>query len=630
MRAEFQVLGPVSLLIGERQIDLGPARQRSFLTALLMEPRQPVTIDTLIDRVWGGSPPAGARNVVYTYIARLRRILAGQTYDGGQPVHIMRNPAGYFLDIAPEQVDLHRFRGLLSQARALPPNSPRRCQVLNEALQLWKGDPLTGVDDEWALRMRQGLRQLKNDALVEWAQAERQAGRGITVIAELRHALLHDPLAELLHEQLIRSLYASGQQAEALRHYERARLLIAEELGTDPAPRLQELHTQILTGTLPDDTAPPAGAAIAPPAPAPASASEPAPAPAPAQASRIPCMLPRDVPAPVGRRTETEAVRAALAPEASGRVVLVGSPGIGKTALAVHIAHRMAAVYPDGQLYLDLQGSTGEPLRTETALSLLLRQLGVAHDPDENPSALVHEYRSGLHGRRVLVVLDDAESERQIQPLLPAERHCGVLVATRRPSLRPVNADVVPVPRLDPAAGLALLENLIGPDRTRDEPDRARRLVDMCEGHPLILRALANRLLARPHTSLARLVRRIEAGEQNLETLSYGSLDICERLTSAYRQLPRPAARLLLALSDAPAVIRPDSTGAHSGVPGAPTDHEELLDVLVEAGFLDVHDAGGPGGPAYRLTGVRRVFVRRVRHLRETAEQRRGDLPEER
>lgn len=243
---EFRILGPVELWICGERVDLGPARQRGVLAALLVEPERPVSIQTLVDRVWGTDPPKEVRNLVYTYITRLRRILRRASRELSVPISVHKEATGYILGISPDQVDLSRFRCLLAHSRSTAAGDPQRRDMLSQALQLWRGQALDGLDGEWAAQFRDSLQQLKLEALADWADAEMHANRAESAIDPLRQALLEDPLAEQLHERLVRALHLNGRNNEALRQFERARTIIADELGTDPSHGLQELHQKLL------------------------------------------------------------------------------------------------------------------------------------------------------------------------------------------------------------------------------------------------------------------------------------------------------------------------------------------------------------------------------------------------
>jgi DNA-binding SARP family transcriptional activator len=245
---EFRVLGPVDLWVADTRVDLGPMKQRTVLAALLVEPGRGVPPETLIGRVWDGSPPATVRNVMYTYVARLRRILAPAAALSGERVELRRRaPGGYRLDVDPDRVDMHRFRRLLGQARATPEGGDgERAALLESALGLWRGTPLAGLPGSWAERVRDGLRRQRLELLVEWADVEMRLGRPAAVIEELRAALVEHPLSEPLAGRLMRSLYQAGRGAEALECYAVARRRIVERVGAEPGLPLRRIHAAIL------------------------------------------------------------------------------------------------------------------------------------------------------------------------------------------------------------------------------------------------------------------------------------------------------------------------------------------------------------------------------------------------
>lgn len=553
---------------------------------------------------------------MYTYIARLRRVLESANPDGGNPIRLVRDSSGYRLDVTPGHIDLHRFRDQLARARAMDPGDPQRCRVLGQALELWKGEALAGLENEWAARLRHSLQQLKNDALAEWAEAELHAGRSVTVISELRYALLQEPLAELLHEQLIRALLHSGQQAEALSQYERARRVIADELGSDPGPGLRELHRQVLAGSAPapDSVRKRVAAVAAVRHTAPAEQRVPRPREA---AAHGPNLLPGNVADISGRANYVDLIHRMLTGKRSrpAALVLVGGAGVGKSALAMNVARGLGAHYPDGTLFLDLRGGSDRPLHAAAAVVRLLRALGADADEGRDLDELASLYQSRLRGKRVLLVLDDAADEGQILPLLSNEPGCGVLVTSRHPSLRPVGAQVLPVAPLSADDGLQLLRDLLGEQRVRAEPVAARELVALCEGLPLPLRAISNRLLARPHWSLQITVERALDEERRLDTLSYGSLDYGERLTSVYRQLTPLASQFLRRLGCRPAS---DSVSAEQVMSGLSVEEaEEVLEQLVDAHLLDVTEVDSRGTVHYRIHGLRWIFARKMAELEE-------------
>jgi DNA-binding SARP family transcriptional activator/tetratricopeptide (TPR) repeat protein len=324
---EFQLLGPVEARVGGHDVDVGPPQRRAVLAALLTDADHPVTTEALIDRVWGDTPPVAAAASLYSHIARLRGVMArttgpGTAGTGGTPPRLVRCAGGYVLRVAPDQVDLHRFRHLVDQARDR--TGPERVEVLRQACALWRGEPLAGTAGAWAERMRSSWRQAYLDASVAWAHAEVEAGNYAAVTARLPDLVGEHPLVEPLATALMRALSASGRTPEALACYAALRQRLVEELGTDPGPEAQRLHEAILRGDLERPHPSDPGHSTA----------------RPRHAEPVAPM--------VGRTAELTVLDHALDRLATARphgphthvVEIVGEPGIGKTCLLAELAHR--------------------------------------------------------------------------------------------------------------------------------------------------------------------------------------------------------------------------------------------------------------------------------------------------
>jgi DNA-binding SARP family transcriptional activator len=266
---ELRLLGEVELWAADQLLDVGAPRLQAVLVALAVDAGRPVAIETLIGRVWGDTPPVEVRNVLYSYLSRIRRLLRqASTITGETAVRIERRHAGYALDIEPDLVDLHRFQRLVEQG------SDRRCgddaqaDALAEALALWRGTPLAGLPGEWAAQVRDSWSRRRLDAVVQWAQVELRIGRPAAVITTLPDLAAEYPLVEPLETLLMRALCAAGRSAEALERYSAVRRRLADELGTDPGPELRGLHQAVLHGELPPPPPDPVIAAVRTPTPA--------------------------------------------------------------------------------------------------------------------------------------------------------------------------------------------------------------------------------------------------------------------------------------------------------------------------------------------------------------------------
>ncbi|MET7473011.1 tetratricopeptide repeat protein [Streptomyces sp. NPDC005648] len=245
---QLRLLGPVELELRGRMEELGPPQRRTVVAALAVDAGRPVPVDVLTERIWGAAPPPGARRALYAHIARIRRVCERTGDAGEEPLRLLRRSGGYQLEAGQDQVDLHRFRRLDELARR--PGQPAGTQVslLREALALWRGEPLTGLDGPWAERVRQAWHRRRVDAAVLLAEVELREGDPAAVVQPLTELQGEYPLAEPLAEVLMRALHAVGDSAGALRCFAEIRQRLAEELGADPGERLGGTHAAILRG----------------------------------------------------------------------------------------------------------------------------------------------------------------------------------------------------------------------------------------------------------------------------------------------------------------------------------------------------------------------------------------------
>lgn len=477
--ATINLLGEVTATAGGRPAELGGARQRCVLAALAVDAGRVVPVDRLVERVWAPDVPRRARETLHSYVSRLRQALSGDS--------IVRRAGGYVLTI--EETDLRQFRDLCARARS----GAHAAQLLTEALGLWHGEALTGLDSEWALAERDRLHQERLAAEHELVDVRLRMGQGEELLIELSTRAAAHPLDERVAGQYLLALSRAGRAADALAHYRRFRERLVTELGIDPGAALRELHQQILRG---------AGPA--------ADAADPAAVPVETGPVVVPRQLPA-APAPfVGRRAELDRLDA-VQQDLSATVVIsaiAGAGGIGKTWLALHWAHQYVDKFADGQLFVDLRGFSpeGPPMAPEMALRGFLDALGV--EPQRVPvdahaqSAL---FRSLVAGKRMLLVLDNAVDTSQVTPLLPGSDTCTVVVTSRNrlPGLitghgaRHMLLDV-----LSDAEARALLTNRLG--ARADDPATAD-LITLCGGFPLALSIVAAHAHLHPDLPLADL-----------------------------------------------------------------------------------------------------------------------------
>jgi DNA-binding SARP family transcriptional activator/Tfp pilus assembly protein PilF len=567
---EFGVLGPVEVWVDGRPTNAGHARQRAVLAVLLLDAGRAVPLEVLIDRVWDENPPRSVRNVVYGYVARLRALLASGQDPG---VGLSRRTGGYLLDAGLDQVDLGRFRRLVTQARAAG-DDDSSATTLGEALALWRGPALAGLDSPWLNAMRATLELERAGATADLNEIRLRRGEHGALAGELAALATAAPADERLIGQLMLALYRSGRQADALRWYEQTRRHLAGELGADPGLQLAALHQQILRADPRLATPPEAVRTAAPPR-----------------------ELPADVSAFTGRTTELRQLDELLAGGAAhgGRAgaavisAVSGTAGVGKTALAVHWAHQAADRFPDGQLYVNLRGyDPARPMTAADALAGFLRTLGVP-GPDIPPGEgeRAARYRSLLAGRQMLVVLDNAGDAEQVRPLLPGTPGCGVVVTSRdsmpglvaRDGAARLDLDLLP---LDEAVGL--LRGLIG-ERAEADPHAAAALAEHCCRLPLALRVAAELAVARPAIPVSGLVAELTDQQRRLDLLDAdGDPRTAVRtvFSWSYQHLEPGAARAfgLAGLHPGPDV---DSYAAAALTGTTPGQARQTLDALARA-----------------------------------------------
>ncbi|MFJ9948602.1 AfsR/SARP family transcriptional regulator [Kitasatospora sp. NPDC091207] len=589
------------------ELPLGSPQQRSLLLALLFRSGRHVSGAQLIDDLWGDEPPARATGVIRTYVHRLRRVLGAEalTSVGG----------GYLLAVG-GGLDTGRCEALVGEARALRADGrhPEAAAALRAALALWRGEPVSGLPGPYAQRQRREWDERRLAVTESCLEAEVDGGRWAESVAELSAAVEEHPLRERLSELLMLALFRSGRQAEALAVYRAADRRLRAELGVGAGPGLRDLHARILSadGTL----AAPAGRAAVPAPPEPAA---PAAGPDPAS-TLIPAQLPATTADFTGRQAEAEALRAALREPGSVPVAAVaGMGGVGKTALAVHVAHGLAAEFPDGQLYLDLHGADGRPTRPEEALAVFLRSFGVVGEAI--PAGLAERsarYRSLLSGRRVLVLLDNARDAEQVRPLLPGSAGCSVLVTSRTRLGALPNARFAELPVLPAEEAVTLLTRVVGAERVAAEEEAARELVRLCGRLPLAVRILAARLACRPGWTIARLLAKLTGDRYRLDALRSGDLAVESSFRFGYDQLDSEQARAfrLLAVPEVPD-LSPAAVAAVLDLPEPAA--VELAECLVDCSMLEV--SAHPDH--YRYHDLLRAFAQRVgqRVAQEGAEE---------
>lgn len=528
----FGVLGVVQARVAGEAIDVGQPRQRSVLAALLVDVNQVVPIDELVDRVWGEQPPTRAKHALYSHLSRLRHVV---TPAGAA---LTRQAGGYLLTADPASVDLHLFRELCARSRA----GGHQLDAVDQALALWRGRASEGLDTPWFSEVARRLDQERVAAELHRNDLLLRLGLHADRFADLDATATAYPLDERAAGQVLLAWYRRGRQADALAHYRVIHARLAEELGTEPGPPLRELHRRILAGD-------------------PLLVSD----------RPVPRQLPAVAPHFVGRAAEL----AELDRHDTPLVVIVGTGGAGKTALALRWAHDNADRFPDGQMYADLRGfdPTSEPVSPEIVVRGFLEALGVpVHSVPSGVEEAGALFRSVLADRRALVVLDNAADAAQVLPLLPGGAHCLTLVTSRDRMCSLVakqGADHLGVGVLTEPESVALLGERLGRGRVDAEPDAVTELVARSARLPLALSVVAARAAVNRSFSLRALADELRDEHERLDVLD-AMLDVRAVFSCSYRVLSPDAGRLFRLLGRHPGVdVDVHAAASTAGLPVA-------------------------------------------------------------
>ncbi|MEV4362409.1 BTAD domain-containing putative transcriptional regulator [Nonomuraea sp. NPDC049625] len=601
----FAVLGPVRAWRDGQELDLGTPLQRSILGMLLLREGHAVTPNEMIDAVWGEDAPPRALGALRTYVSRLRTVLEPDRPARSRPELLTSIGRGYALRLPDGSLDLVRFeRGVQDSESARKGGRLREAaEGLREALSLFEGEPLAGTVGPYSEHQRDRLVERRISVVETLMDVDLELGDHAKVVSELIALTADHPLREKLRAQLMLAYYRCGRQGDALNVFTETREALVEELGIEPGPELAALHQRILAAD------PTLAAAEVP-------AEEPVEEPEQRQAPQLP--RPAQLPAAVndftGRKEVAVRLRTLLSAQSSAQSSAEGVPviavsgigGVGKTALAVHVAHLAEDLFPDGQLYADLRGYTDEATVPESALGGFLRALGIPPDivPDGLPERAAL-YRSILADRRILVLLDNARDAEQVSQLLPGSPGCAAIVTSRGkladlPSARLIDLDV-----MEPGEALSLFASVAGAERVSAEHGAAMDVVAACGFLPLAVRIVAARLAARPSWTVASLVPRLADEQRRLDELRVGNLAVEATFALGYGQLAPAQARAfrLLSLSKGPDI----STGAAAAVLSVSQfEAESVLESLVDASLLE---APAPG--RYRFHDLLKLFARR-------------------
>ena len=576
----FGVLGPF-----EARDDSGtplaspPPKQKRLLAVLLASTGGWVSTDRLIDVLWGGDPPRSARSNLHVYVYRLRSALGED--------RIEYRDDGYRLPIGQDETDVGKFETLVAEG------------AHHEALALWRGEPYVGVIDMEIVREEAArLVELRLNVLEARIDDDLDHGLHAQLVPELSTLVAKYPLRERFSGQLMQSLYGAGRASEALEVYSNLRSHMVDELGTEPGKPLRELQQAVLAED-PRLELPPG-------------------ANAPTRA--VPAELPPAIGSFTGRDEELERIGAALTGSRGHSVVNISGPGgIGKSALAVQAAHNIASEFPDGQLYINMQGATPgvRPLDPHEGLGRLLRSLGDAdfdtpHGVEEASARL----RTLTSDRRILVVLDDVVDDTQARPLLPGGLGCAVLITSRSVLTSLDGTATHQLGALNDGEATALLARVMGAERLAAEPDVGDHLAQLCDRLPLALCIAGAKLTRRPNWPIGELVRRMTDEQRRLDELELPDRAVRASIAVSSTDLDDETARMFRLLGLLP--------GQDIGVPVAAAlterseeQAERMLDQLVDAQLAD-----SPAPGRYRLHDLLRLFARDQAYALESEKDR--------
>ncbi|RZS41076.1 DNA-binding SARP family transcriptional activator [Herbihabitans rhizosphaerae] len=585
---DFRVLGPVAVTVDGQPARVGGTKLLVLLSGLLLRANRPVPVEQLTRWVWDGEEPTGARNAIQTYVLRLRRLLG--------PDVVRTVPGGYQITASEDSLDLTAFDLLLERARRAETGGelPVAASLLTKALALWRGPAFADVESD-ALRRNEfrALDERHTRTREHWADVLLRLGRHDEVLGVLNELTREEPMRERSSELLMLALYRAGRQADALAEYRRIAGMLADELGVDPSRGLRQTHQRILTA---DPT-------LAP------SAGE-----RPVVAREVPRQLPGDATGFTGREADLEQLGATLAEDAGednvAIAVIEGTAGVGKTALAVHFAHRVVERFPDGQVYLDLRGyGPGEPMDASAALASALQSVGVPGDAlPSDVDARSAMWRTRTAGRRMLIVLDNARSSQDVRPLLPGAG-CMVLASTRaqmiglgaRDGARRITLHALSMPE-----AIGLLEKLVGAQRVQADPVASARFVDRCDRLPLAIRILGERAASEPDVGLAEFLDEMAELDGTLAPFTLDDdkdTDLTAVFTYSYDALDPDAARLFRLLGLHPGTeFGAELAAACSGL--STSDARRTLDRLCGAHLVERRDRN-----RYQLHDLMREFA---------------------
>jgi DNA-binding SARP family transcriptional activator len=606
----YAILGPVEVLAHGRPVPVPRPQRRALMALLLLNAGRTISPDAAAEALWGPTPPKTARSQIHSAVHALRARLD----DAGYPDAIRWRAGGYVLEAEPDHLDATLLARHVTEARkALAERRYRDAAGAARAgLRLWRGEPIGDARGAFVPAAREHLHERRRAVLETLGEAELSLGRYTELVAELAPVMDEYPLHEAFCGLLMRALHHAGRTADALDRFRRLRAALADQHGLDPSPALSDMEAAILRGEL---------------EPVPVVQSGPT-TPRDAPEAVVPAQLPPDIPGFTGRDEQVARLDRLLLSSRSPVVIaaLSGVAGIGKTALAVHWAHRVAGRFSDGQLYVDLRGFAPgvAAMDPDEALHGFLDALGVpSRRIPVGRTARTGLFRSLLASRRMLILLDNARDAEQVRPLLPGTPGCAVVVTSRDqlPGLVAAEgAHPLPLDVLSNDEARRLLAHRLGEGRLAGHPRPVDAIIDGCAGLPLALAIVAARAAITPELSLRALAGELDSGDSGdrLDALSGAdrSVDVREVFSWSYRLLTTGAARLFRLLGLHPGHhLSPNAAASLAGEPPAVT--RRLLAELVTANLLTRH-----GSDRYAVHDLLRAYASELSHKEDTDDER--------
>ena len=593
----IELLGPLTVRVQGRAVDLRPPMQRRLLGLLALQANRVVTHAEIVDFLWGEEIPDTYLNLVHTHVSRLRRFLDGA---GAGDELVGRTGAGYRLTLATDQSDLLTFADMVTKAadHRVAGESEEAERAYGKALSLWREQALADLAPHAIHHpVVVAVSQRRLTAVLEYADLALDRGRHQAALERLREVVHAEPLHEGLNARILLALAASGERAAALRLFRDLRDRLRDGLGIEPGTELQDAYLRVLRHG--------AGAA----------APKPAPRPSGLSADHVPAGLPPDIATFTGRDRQIGRLNAFLAavdgrPTAARMAVISGTAGVGKTALAVHWSHQVRHHFTDGQLYYNLHGYSDNVSKTAAdALTSFLLALGVS--PLAVPidiDARLSLFRSMTANRRMLLMLDNATSPDQVRPLIPANPHSAVVVTSRNDFSGLMVFDDALIVHLDVLSdeeAFALLTKVLGTSVDGTSPDTIDALARLCAGLPLALRIAAANISRGAYGTVKDCVTALREGNRLAELAIDGirATAVEAAFALSYAALPPRAARLFRLLGLVPGTdFTLDAAFALSGFP--PDVARQELTRLATAHLIDRYAPG-----RYRFHDLLRLYA---------------------